>query len=632
LTVYVKAGHGVAGLPGRLGAKTYVKAGAGIAGKPGRLAKHGFGWGPFGAEPFGGLASVGAVGNYIPTTGDVGYYIRCIVTATNAEGSFNATALPTTAVAPLVVPPPAPPATDSYIPTVADVGYFVRCVITAVNPEGSVEAAALPTTAVAASAPPPAPSTIDVYLPTVLDIGYSIRCVITADNAEGAGLAASLPTTPVVGQPSPPPLPPPVPNPTPTQIVGHYVQPLSYRVQIGWEVASGNLAIVGLAIVGTSVLGETAFDQKYGPGDDVSDVVLSPVSISRGRDDPTSVFLASTASFQLLDPDGRYNPKNANSDLAGLIRPFRQVRITALFGGLEYIRFAGFVREIQWEPHQRGGIASIDCVDLLAWLQRYSPTIPTTGATTTGTAIGMILDAIGWTVASLRSLSDGDAIPSFGADGSKTALQLIEDLLEAERGIFYISPEGVATYKDRQAKNEQTTPRFTIADSMVAMAPGVSVDTVKNVASVTAVGGVPQVSQDASSILLYGLSEWPAIASAYIANDSQAASLGDYLVALGKNPKSPVWGFTIRNETFDNLAALLAMDLDDLLAISEPQGSTAGNFYIEGYSEEINKDQNLHQLELSLSERAVPGGGPGGGGGVALVGTATVDGPDVVGF
>ena len=96
------------------------------------------------------------------------------------------------------------------------------------------------------------------------------------------------------------------------------------------------------------------------------------------------------------------------------------------------------------------------------------PIIAATGPTTTGAAIGIILDSVGWTEPGMRSLDVGDAIPDFSADGTKTALELIEELLVAERGILFVNGSGVVVYRSRNARASQAS-LATISDEFAAM-------------------------------------------------------------------------------------------------------------------------------------------------------------------
>jgi hypothetical protein len=90
--------------------------------------------------------------------------------------------------------------------------------------------------------------------------------------------------------------------------------------------------------------------------------------------------------------------------------------------------------------------------------------------TTTGARIGGILDSIdfndttlrsgGWTAAGAKNtaLDTGDTITIINADGSKSALALVQDLLTAERGVVYMTGLGAFTYEERGSRARRTVP------------------------------------------------------------------------------------------------------------------------------------------------------------------------------
>jgi hypothetical protein len=90
--------------------------------------------------------------------------------------------------------------------------------------------------------------------------------------------------------------------------------------------------------------------------------------------------------------------------------------------------------------------------------------------TTTGARIGGILDSIdfndttlrsgGWTAAAAKNtaLDTGDIITVINADGSKSALAVVQDLLIAERGVVYMTGLGAFTYEERGSRARRTVP------------------------------------------------------------------------------------------------------------------------------------------------------------------------------
>lgn len=245
--------------------------------------------------------------------------------------------------------------------------------------------------------------------------------------------------------------------------------------------------------------------------------------------------------------------------------------------------FYGWVRSIQWEPEAKGrrGTAQLECVDLFYWLNRAKPVIAATGAITTGAAIGLILDWIGWTVPALRALDAGDLIPSFQADGTKTGLQLIADLLVAEFGLFYVSGDGVATYKSRTTLRSSGSVA-TIRDRMKMVAPGLDADYVKTRATVQRTGGVAQSSINLEAERRWASSASDSITTPYLFSDQRAKDIADWLVTTrGAEPKAPVRSVVIGNSEADLLRALLNVDQGDRVTLSESRGGSEGDYTVE---------------------------------------------------
>lgn len=356
-----------------------------------------------------------------------------------------------------------------------------------------------------------------------------------------------------------------------------------WTAEISWSAFAQGAFVIGTSVLGgPNTIGVSPFDATFtGPNDNVSSS-LRRIRIERGRSDTLETMLAGTGELDISDPDGKYNPYNTASPLYSVIADrLHPCRIRAKFGGVTYGRFYGWTRVIEERIGRRRGIAEFELVDLFYWLHRSRPVIAADGATTTGAAIGKILDAIGWKDPTGRSLATGDSLTSFSSDGARTALELIEELLTAERGIFYVDGLGRAVYKSRHTRY-QTSSLATISNEMKAIAPGMSVDTVRNGARVTKTGGVEQIAIDQASRDRWGDSDWSPIETPYLASDSQALGLASYLVGLTKNPRSPIYGLELDNRTSALLTQILARDLGDVVTASEAQTPmAASDFAIE---------------------------------------------------
>lgn len=378
-----------------------------------------------------------------------------------------------------------------------------------------------------------------------------------------------------------------------------------YRLQIAWNAYNaGLLSFDRSTFDGTDVFGVSPMDVSFGGTyDDVSSR-LDRASWGRGRDDNLALMLAGEATFDLRDPgymsggvwkQGLYNPENPDSPLfAQLADRLHPVRFEGIFGGVTYGLFAGWGRRFVWEPHGRRGTVQVECVDLFYWLARVFPVIAA-GGTTTGAAIGSILDAAGLTDTAMRDLDVGDTLPAtFTADGSRSGLELIQALLEAERGVFFVAGTGRATYRSRLSRLTKTSS-WTLTDRMIGVAPGLDFDQAKTRVTVTRVdaAGVELYSAVSTSTAPFvgriGLSDLPEIRTLYLVSNAQADQLASWIRSQVESPRAPVYGFDLDNRDADILTQILSRELVDRITATESAGGTTGDFHV---------DRMTHSLEM----------------------------------
>lgn len=383
-----------------------------------------------------------------------------------------------------------------------------------------------------------------------------------------------------------------------------------YRVEVSWTSATLGLFTIGTSLIGsTDTLGSAPYLEFFGGEyDDVSDDVAR-ATFSRGRGDTLTEMDAGEASVFLRDPTGFYSPQNPASPLATTIDDrLHPARISAKTPPpLPYFTplFYGYVKRIVWEPQGKRGVTQLELVDFFYWLARVFPVIASTGPTTTGGAIGLILDAAGWpTASSLRNLDVGDSIPDFSATGAASGLDLIAGLLEAERGVFFIGPDGIPNYESRHARTLRTTPSRTITNVMTRVAPSADLGLIRNRVRVkrTQTSYVATASDVASSRKV-GWSDLAQIDTPYLSADSQADALAAWLLSQVKQPRSPVRGLTIDNREQALYEAMIFANLVDRWTVQEAKGGTGGDYYVERLAHSIDfTAKGRHTLELLLSE------------------------------
>lgn len=348
--------------------------------------------------------------------------------------------------------------------------------------------------------------------------------------------------------------------------------------------------------------------------------------IVRGRDDEFVSVNAGTCNVWLRDLTARYNPANTSSPIYPYVaQPLKEARLRVTLDAVTYDLFTGYTRRVESDPSRTGREGRVQCVDFFVQLGRVKPTIGST-VTTTGGAIGLVLDAVGFPGGASRDLDTGDTI-TFSADGSTSGLQCIAKLLETERGFFFIGAGGVATYRDRYASNRSpfTSSQSTIADTMQYLAPSSDLDLIRNRATVTRTGGTPQTATDAASVALYNYADFDPIASDYLASDAAAAALARYLVLKRKDAIPPIRQLDLNNGQVVPFTALLARDLGDRITVSDTIGGTSGDYHIQSIAHEFNASQQIHRSVWGLLRRDTATQ-------PFIVGSSLVGGPDLISY
>jgi hypothetical protein len=399
-----------------------------------------------------------------------------------------------------------------------------------------------------------------------------------------------------------------------TQVNGLPVSGVAYRVSID---LTGGAQVVGAFRIDVDTIDGTA-GLGGSPTTDITANVRT-ATVRRGRGDVDSGVQAGECSLDVYDPDGRFNPQNPAGPYYGGLDVFRPARFYGVdSNGTEYDLFVGMTRDIVADPDRRSRSARIDLIDHLEYLNTVYPVIGSTGATTTGAAIGLVLDACALTSSDLRDLDDGDPIPDFSADGSESAVALITALLEAERGMFYVSKAGVLTYRDR-ASIGGTDTVATFSGVAKALLPGVSLDSVRNRARVTRTGGTQQEANDAVSQGKYGYRDVSAIETPYLLTDTDAAGLASFLVGGKGEPVSPIYGFTLDNADGATWLQILSRELSERVAVSDVWSGVDGTYRIEQVSHTVSEGGKYHTLDLVLSSVS---------GSLFTIGVSTIDGTD----
>src|SRR4249919_2777608 len=172
------------------------------------------------------------------------------------------------------------------------------------------------------------------------------------------------------------------------------------------------------------------------PDDVVTDLVrprTSVVSAEYGRDQSTALAptVAGRGSVVLDNRDKRFSPRNSDSPLYGNLKPARPVFITRTIGSTSYILFTGHTDDNPINPDTAAKTAAISLVDWLADFRGQNISTPLYRGLRTGTAIGYVLDAVGWP-ADLRDLDVGATVIPFWWEDNTDGLTALERIVRSE--------------------------------------------------------------------------------------------------------------------------------------------------------------------------------------------------------
>ena len=252
-------------------------------------------------------------------------------------------------------------------------------------------------------------------------------------------------------------------------------------------------------------------------------------------------------------------------------------------------------------------------------------------ASTTGARISELLDGLdfndralwqgGITNAGTRltgAFDTGDAITVPNVDGTKSILAIIQEMLEAERGVFYIGKDGDATYEERESRARRTTSTATLTTYALTSQPGFEYDQMVNRQAVTsqtqagAAGttpntlndGVKQVAQNAVSVKIFGVQDGQDITSQYVPGDTQALNLAQYIVNIKSSFAAPV---TIQMDggSATAITQMLSLELQDRVTVTDANSGTSGDYVIEGIEVEIGEGGNRFVTTYTMSEYGV---------------------------
>jgi hypothetical protein len=273
---------------------------------------------------------------------------------------------------------------------------------------------------------------------------------------------------------------------------------------------SGGASFGNPFILGTSQLGFAELASAIPVIVDVS-AQTTNISTRRGRNLLQDNYESGQATIRVVDPNGDFNPQNTSSPYYGLLQPLRKIQASAIYGGVTYGLFGGYITEYRYTypTGQELGYVTFICYDAFRLMYNSNVTTVTGGTAgqTTAQRVQSILTMIAWPPA-FTSIGTGATTCVADPGTTRTVLEAIQTAEFTEQGAFYIDENGVATFKGRQYVYDAQAASPTVFNqtggiSYAGITFALDDKTIVNKATVTRIGGTAQTYSDATSIAQY---------------------------------------------------------------------------------------------------------------------------------
>lgn len=301
----------------------------------------------------------------------------------------------------------------------------------------------------------------------------------------------------------------------------------TFRFEVAFGVAPQTTpSVIGadqweLGLAGSSEIGVTTLLGDPGEWTDLSDRLRASPGISWGYGRTTELdrMQAGYGSVRLDNSDRALDPSNEDSPFWPHVRPMVRCRLTVadpewfatwpevwpLMWGRQV--FVGFVEG--WAPSWPGQTDSVVDVPVVDGFKLLASARTSAGYSleSSGVRIANLLTAAGWNTDD-RELDAGQSDVQAYAPSDRIVLNAIQETADTEDGVFYITPDGVAQFRDRYSRIVSTS-QATFGDGPGELpyrdlAPTWDDERVWNDVSATPDGLTVQRAEDVGSQASYG--------------------------------------------------------------------------------------------------------------------------------
>ena len=215
-----------------------------------------------------------------------------------------------------------------------------------------------------------------------------------------------------------------------------------------------------------------------GTGEDITARTLR-VEFRRGRDYASQLTGRSTAGRLLAalnNESGDYSSFNASSPIFGNILPGRKVRLRTTAPSAVTL-WTGFL--LRLVPDVRVGqlkTAHLEAIGPLGWVNQREVRLVMATNELTGTAIGRVLDAVGWPAGD-RTIDAGQTTMARFWTERVAGLAALRSVEDSESGFLREGRDGKIIFEDRQHRllSPHTVSQATFSDAAAAARPYLSI-------------------------------------------------------------------------------------------------------------------------------------------------------------